>query len=996
MKIAQRKQQLSQGLVVPSGSAKVDQRHRRRPLLPLRFDWQPPGPFHSRIGVAILLAALSSCLALFSSYSSSFTNEFTVNHGIVPNNMGTGSKETCVMTISAWNNFGFVWNLYDSITENSPSIGCFVWFVGDISSHPDKEAMKKIRRIMTIADRFTVVTMADMEMELGHGFKPLELAFKFDMVELQTTLKPFAFQYVFQKLGASSAIFLDNDIWVTGSLLPLQRELQKRSAIVTPHILSPIPEDGYKQKDLDILKSGVFNFGFVAFRNSPTANAFLEFWSDRLAFYGFVDLEKGMFYDQNWGMFIPAFFDHEDYMVIRDPRYNIAYWNLHTRGSKLSLDSSTGLPRLGDEPTVFVHFSGMSLLEEFDMYGISRHQNRYTLHDFPRMEAVMKEYIKKLELHDALAFRAIPYGYSHFLDGTTIDPPMRRAYAAAIYPTDVANGLTDSGDATPFYGVSISTYDRSAYQKNVASNPFCTSKICKANNTLSFMEWYMLYIPGSAVDLEGLFFYSGIEHGVWQKRKDLQAAFPNPTGENFLAFKDWFLKNSVDELMVSKEVFQSWRSVWKFHCNHHSEFHKIASQSSDIGVNIIGWHGGQFSIGITSNKLIAAAREVKISANAIQLQSCGSGKKFSHPSLLGYELTRSPTENVNIFVVNADSTYYVLKDTPSIVRANKYNIGYWAWELEIFPQLWMKELNEYDEIWCPSAFVKKSIETSPGYDGTPINVLPLPLLDAEAHHSSAPATSLPYEITSIEKDSKPFTFLVAFDFQSFMERKNPLAAIRAFLEAFPSSSDPTGNSRLVVKAHSGTPADMEEMREVAGNDSRVIFISRILSNEENIALHHYQDCYVSLHRSEGYGLNILESMGAGIPIIATNYSGNVEFFDSAPSYLEKCHFPVPFNLVKLKDAIGPYEAGNHWANPDHDYVVSAMKKVSNNNCKTKHGTEISKMVYTKFGEAAIGEKMQGLLNDATPRILQKQKEKNHLNLKFLERTLKHMKGWNDQ
>lgn len=301
MKIINRKRRLDGlGFSVLPGS---DHGHGslRRPLLPLRLNWQQTRSFDKRIGLAVLLAAITTYLALFSSFAATSFTELTGSTGIVPSNMVIGSQDTCVMTISAWNNFGFVWNLYDSIVENSPSVGCFVWFVGDISVHPDKEAMQKIRRIMTIADRFTVVTMADMEQELGDSFKPLELAFKFDMVELQTTLKPFAFQYVFQKLGASSAIFLDNDIWVTSSLLPLQRELQKRSAVVTPHIISPIPEDGNQQKDLDILSSGVFNFGFVAFRNSPTASSFLEFWSQRLTFYGFVDKEKGMFYDQNWG-----------------------------------------------------------------------------------------------------------------------------------------------------------------------------------------------------------------------------------------------------------------------------------------------------------------------------------------------------------------------------------------------------------------------------------------------------------------------------------------------------------------------------------------------------------------------------------------------------------------------------------------------------------------------------------------------------------------------
>jgi hypothetical protein len=124
-----------------------------------------------------------------------------------------------------------------------------------------------------------------------------------------------------QKSKVSSAMFVDGDIiWVTDSLVPVQRDLQERSVIVTPHILSAIPEDGKKQQDLETFTSGVLNFGLVAFRNSPTADAFLDFWSQRLRlFYGFVDREKGMFYDRTWAMFIPAFFDYETNMMIRDP-----------------------------------------------------------------------------------------------------------------------------------------------------------------------------------------------------------------------------------------------------------------------------------------------------------------------------------------------------------------------------------------------------------------------------------------------------------------------------------------------------------------------------------------------------------------------------------------------------------------------------------------------------------------------------------------------------
>ena len=168
-------------------------------------------------------------------------------------------------------------------------------------------------------------------------------------------------------------------------------------------------------------------------------------------------------------------------------------------------------------------------------------------------------------------------------------------------------------------------------------------------------------------------------------------------------------------------------------------------------------------------------------------------------------MTRSLTEIVNIVTTNADYTADFMHDVPSVVHENKYNIAYWAWELDVFPQKWMDHLKVFDEVWCPSAFVKKSITSSPGYDGTPISVLNLPLFSAEAAHhrpEEEKPGSLPYELTQVKTEGGPFTLLVVFEFQSIKERKNPSAAIRAFLEAFPAKKDPTAaKHRLVVKSH---------------------------------------------------------------------------------------------------------------------------------------------------------------------------------------------------
>lgn len=513
---------------------------------------------------------------------------------------------------------------------------------------------------------------------------------------------------------------------------------------------------------------------------------------------------------------------------------------------------------------------------------------------------------------------------------------------------------------------------------------------------MTFFEWFLFYIPEFYVDMKGLFFYSKLEQGVWQERLDLQKAYPDPTGKNFVDFKRWFVLNAVKENMVDESAYKSWHVIWMHNAVNHREYHQEQNDLTNIGLNIIGWHGGQFSIAIQAVKLLTAARAVNISTNAIQLPP-PPDKKFTHPSLLDYELSKSLSNAVNIVAVNADSAIYPKRAIPRIVWESKYNIGYWAWELDIFPKVWMFELRDYDEIWVPSMFIKESIETSTGYDGTPVRVLNLPLLQKEVTSNNTLEGPLPFELESETSGVRPFTFLVKVDFRSSSGRKNPQGPIRAFLDAFPVESDPHGRYRLVVKAHSGTAAEMEELEKEANNDPRVVFIFRVLPDSENIALHTYQDCYVSLHRSEGYGLNILESLGAGIPVISTGYSGNVEFHKVLDGQMGQCYFPVPYEIVTLEKDYGPYyTAGNHWAEPDHNYTVHAMRKVASNNCRQNHGREISKLMVDNFGEVAIGMKMKELLSDAGSRIIKKYMDFVSPKEKSLRKSLEKTPGWKEE
>jgi glycosyltransferase involved in cell wall biosynthesis len=151
-----------------------------------------------------------------------------------------------------------------------------------------------------------------------------------------------------------------------------------------------------------------------------------------------------------------------------------------------------------------------------------------------------------------------------------------------------------------------------------------------------------------------------------------------------------------------------------------------------------------------------------------------------------------------------------------------------------------------------------------------------------------------------------------------MERKNPKGLIRAFKLAF-SRDEPV---RLVLKSSFGDrhPEQMQELRDAAAG-ANITVIDQVFSPDEVLSLMDACDAYVSLHRSEGLGLTMAEAMLMGKPVIATGFSGNVDFMDESNSLL------VPYKLVKLGKSIPPYEANLEWAEPSEEHAAQLMRKV---------------------------------------------------------------------
>ncbi len=190
---------------------------------------------------------------------------------------------------------------------------------------------------------------------------------------------------------------------------------------------------------------------------------------------------------------------------------------------------------------------------------------------------------------------------------------------------------------------------------------------------------------------------------------------------------------------------------------------------------------------------------------------------------------------------------------------NRYSAGLWFWETSRFPRRFSHALDYLDEVWVASDFVRDAVanETS-----KPVLTFPLPVLVPEPPALGRADLGLPEDA---------FVFLFVFDFFSTLERKNPLGLIDAFTRAFPEP----GTGLLYLKSINGerSTADLARVREAIGDRPDIVLSDGYLDGDRLTALTALSDCYVSLHRSEGFGLTIAEAMAFGKPAIATALLG---------------------------------------------------------------------------------------------------------------------------
>ena len=355
--------------------------------------------------------------------------------------------------------------------------------------------------------------------------------------------------------------------------------------------------------------------------------------------------------------------------------------------------------------------------------------------------------------------------------------------------------------------------------------------------------------------------------------------------------------------------------------------------NNDIGINVVGIFKAETGFGEavrgTLNALIAAGIPVTIIDMEVSLKN-----RLNDESVTGF--SEENTYPVNLVQVNPFMIAKLLENKGAGFFKGKYNIAYWVWETTEIPDNFLEFEYLFDEIWTASEYCLKAISQK-----ATIPVVCIPHI-AEINADDI-APSLPFTLAK-----EKFIFLNIFDFGSLIERKNTLGLIEAFKKAFEKSNN---DVLLVIKSSTGFnyPKEKKLVENAIASYPNIMLTDAMFRRNELLALSQRADCYVSLHRSEGFGLNMSDAMVMGKPVIATGYSGNMEFMSINNS------FPVKYRLETIDYKLPPYPQGSIWSNPDTDHAASLMQYVvANPEEAAAIGKRAKEDMEKSFSSKAIG------------------------------------------
>ncbi|HEX4043652.1 MAG TPA: glycosyltransferase [Xanthobacteraceae bacterium] len=370
-----------------------------------------------------------------------------------------------------------------------------------------------------------------------------------------------------------------------------------------------------------------------------------------------------------------------------------------------------------------------------------------------------------------------------------------------------------------------------------------------------------------------------------------------------------------------------------------------------IPLQVIGPFQKASGLGQAARLSVQTIRQAGYTANAFNFGLDNPAPEGLSTPFRNEQLKKS---RVNVIHLNAESIPLAFAYLPPVL-SESYNIGYFFWELDSPAACHFLSLALLDEIWVASEYCR--IIYSQHTTKPVINVG----MCAERLTTLPKWQAKEFVHAKFGFKNTDFVFLSVFDSFSFVQRKNPIAVARAFRAAFPTDS----NMRLMLKTHNRESVSdprqekiWRAVEEEAGADWRITVVNETLSYEELRNLEAGVDCYVSLHRSEGWGFGLIEAMASQTPLIATAYSGNMDFCSRETCWL------VDYDEVYLGDADYIFVVpGQKWAEPRFASAVEQMRSVAYSPSERDRRTAAAlNLIQTTFSEGAIARRYKQRLD----------------------------------
>ncbi|MDB5799502.1 MAG: glycosyl transferase group 1 [Rhodocyclales bacterium] len=822
-------------------------------------------------------------------------------------------NHSAIFTIVSNNYLHFARTLLQSAAVHQPEAKRYC-VITDVDHEP----------ALALGDEFEIISLGELGLPDGQDF-----IFQYNILEFNTAVKPWALQHLLK--GHQHVIYIDPDIRLYRAPSEVHHLLTAGADIVlTPHLLAPLNDD-LLPTELDIRRAGTYNLGFCALRDSKNTHDFLDWWQSKLRHDCVVKVDEGIFVDQSWIDLVPGLF--ENVAVLRHPGYNVAYWNLGQR--EFSRHAASDEILVNGQPLVFFHFSGLELQKP---QTVSKHQNRFTLKSLtPSVRTLIEDYVRAVIANGADSYGRLEYGFDRYSDGSRIsaaervrfrDNPilrercgqrpfehpeiigLNRAASTPVITDGTRDVITDIPRDIAIEPVDIDPVDQrrldNIYRALLGRLPEPGAYLHRGRHLKSRMGMLRTLVG------VGLSREARATPG-WQARLLRFAGAARMTPDSL---KRWLIRPLSDAMARLERIwpalaYQSAAGSYQSAMQDRTP-PPVANAITNVeggrpfGINLVGYLRTELGVGEAARSLARACLATNIPFSATEAYFPGHNPQRDD-SIIGHA---QPTRfAVDLLYVNADQTSLACQQLADEGRPKAaYTIGFWHWEQPEFPTVFHDAFTLVDEVWVASTFVHDAISAV-----SPVPVFKVP-------------HSLQFDVTpgaSREQFGLPADrqlILVMYDFNSYQYRKNPQAAIAAYrlaAQAHPQLA-------LVIKTMNSQQHAVayRELRDSMRDLEGVFFIDDFLSRQQTWDLQFCCDILLSLHRAEGFGLALAEMMYLGKPVVATNWSANVDFMNVENS------MPVRYRLKPLEMDIGAYPAGPLWAEADIAHAAECLGRLA--------------------------------------------------------------------